>query len=175
MKIYLLTLLFIGLFQVSGLSQDGVFKFKKVSLSFAPIIQTDSLLGLDLYQNGLFPKPEKGRSGYHATGGYDSLQKVYTLNYSFAGIGGGSDNRMACPLMVAILRFRSKDKQNYVRLIPIQLDICANTQLREIQVLHIDLNQVLSQADKMVLVTENEQYQVVAMSEMKWGALVKVE
>lgn len=175
MKIYLLTLLFIGLFQFSALSQDGVFKFKKVSLGFAPIKQTDSLLGLDLYQNGLFSKPEKGRSGYYASGSYDSLQKVYTLDYSYAGIGGGSDNRMACPLMVVILRFRSKDKQNYTRLIPIKLEICAITQLREIKVLNIDLNQVLSQADKMILVTENEQYQVVAMSEMKWGALVKIE
>jgi hypothetical protein len=175
MKAFLLSILCIGLFQFSTLAQDGIFKFKKVSLSFAAINQADSLLGLDLYQNGLYSKPEKGRMGFCASGSYDSLNRVYTLTYSYAGIGGGNDNRMACPLLLASLRFMSKDKQRYVRLIPIKLDICAHTQLREIQVLNIDLNQVLSQTDQMVLVSEMEPYQVVSMSGISWGPLVKIE
>jgi len=157
------------------LAQDGVSMFKKVEISFSEIYQNDSLISLELYQNGIFSSDESGIMGHHSSFNYDSLTMVYTLSYSFTGIGGGSDNRLVCPVLFVKLSFINKDSIRYFQLIPIVLSICGSSQIWEISILNIDLNELLDQNDRMILVSENNTYNIVAKEDIKLDKLVKIE
>ena len=169
----LLVILLIG--TKISFAQDGVFKFKKIEISFTEINQKDSLLSVELYQNGIFSTNVSGRMGYHSNSNYDSLSNIYTLGYSYSGIGGGSDNRLGCPLLLVKLNFITENDKEYFQLIPIVLEICGTSQLYEIKVLDIDLNGLIEQTDKMIVVSKNNTYQVVTKKEFKMGKLVKIE
>jgi len=172
--IIILLILFIG--TKASFAQDGVFKFKKIEISFTEINQKDSLLSIELYQKGIFSTNESEKKGFRSYTNYDSLTDVYTLRYSYSGIGGGgSDNRLGCPLLFVKLNFITENNKEYFQLIPIVLEICGTSQLHEIKVLDIDLNGLIEQTDKMILVSENNTYQVVAKEELKIDKLVKIE
>ncbi|WP_296312073.1 hypothetical protein [Winogradskyella sp. UBA3174] len=172
---YIILLIFLFTGTKVSFAQDGVFKSKKIEISFTEINQKDSLLSIEFYQNGIFSTNESGTMGYRSNSNYDSLTNIYTLRYSYTGIGGGSDNRLGCPLLFVKLNFITEDIKEYFQLIPIVLQICGTSQLHEIKVLDIDLNGLIEQADKMILVNENNTYQVVANKELKMGKLVKIE
>jgi len=156
-------------------AQDGVFKFKSVEISFTEINQNDSLLSLELYQNGIYLTNKSAKMGKKSNSNYDSLTNVYTLTYSYSGIGGGSDNRLRCPELFVKLSFNTKDNKKYFQLIPIVLSVCENSQASKIKALNINLNELLNQTNKMVLVSKTDGYQIVAKEEIKIGKLVKIE
>lgn len=171
-----LILLFVLIIKAqSFFAQDGVFKFKKVEISFAKINQKDSLLSLELYQNALFATKETGIMGNRFSSNFDSITNTYTLYYSYTGIGGGEDNRMSCPVLFAKLNFITKDNIEYFRLIPISLPFCVNSQISSIKVVNIDLNAVVEQPDKMVLINDNEKYEIVPKEVIKMDELYKIE
>jgi hypothetical protein len=176
MKIINITLLVILIISVkTSFAQDGVFKFKKVEISFAEINQNDSLLSLELYQNSVFSTNEPGIMGNRFNSNFDSITNTYTLYYSYIGIGGGTDNRLACPLLFVKLNFITEDNKEYFQLIPISLAICANSQIREIKVLNIDLNGMVKHFDKMVHINENEKYEIVTKEVINIDQLYKIE
>lgn len=176
MKIVYLTLLTCTLIVGNVNSQDGVFKIKKVEISFADVESKDSLINLELYQNGVFIDTDKEKKmESRCMAKFDSITDIYTLSYSYTGIGGGSDNRMQCPTLFVKLDFMTKDKQQYFQLIPIVLPICANSQLKEIKVLDINFNSLLKQTDKMVEVSENNTYKVAPKEGVMIDKLVKIE
>ena len=78
--------------------------------------------------------------GYRSNSKYNSLTNIYTLRYSYTGIGGGTDNRLGCPPLFVQLNFITEDKKEYFQLIPIVIEICGTAQSHEIKVLDIDLN-----------------------------------
>src|SRR5690606_31122555 len=81
-------------------AQDGVFKFKKVEISFAEVESRDSLISIELFQEDIFITSDRQKNrGSRSAAKYDSLTGVYTLSYSYSGIGGGSDNRLGCPTL----------------------------------------------------------------------------
>lgn len=171
--IYYIILVF--LFSGINLSyaQDGVLKFKKIELSFSHTNLKDSLLNLELYQNGIYNSSDK--MGYRSESHYDNESNVYTLNYSFSGIGGRSDNRLGCPILLVKIDLLTKDNIRYSQVFFIELAICSNSQIREIKLLNIDLNELVTQPDKMILVNENEKYEIVPQKEIKIDKLVKIE
>ena len=157
-------------------AQDGVFKFKKVEISFAKVESKDSLINIELYQNDVFLTSDKEKNmGSRSMAKYDSLSGVYTLSYSYSGIGGGSDNRLGCPTLFVKLDFITKNKQQYFKLIPISLKICGTSQLTEIKVLDINLNTLINETDKMIEVSENNVYEIVEKAEITHDKLVKIE
>lgn len=125
------------------------------------------------YQNEVFPTIEPGAMGYRSNSNYDILTNTYTLRYSYAGIGGGSDKRLGCPILFMKLNFITEDIKEYYQLIPIVLEFCSTSQLHEIKVLDIALNGLIEQTDRIILVNENNMYQVIAKKELKMGKLVK--
>src|SRR6218665_3000387 len=144
-------------------AQDGIFKRKEIELSFSRTNLKDSLLNLELYQNGACNS--SGKMGYKSISGYDSLSNIYTLKYHYTGIGGGSDNRLGCPLLVAKIDLITKDNEKYSQLFFIELAICGNSQIENISILNIDLNELIMQPNKMVLVNENDKYEIVPRKE----------
>jgi hypothetical protein len=172
--IIILVILFLGI-EVS-FAQDGILKFKKVEISFAEVESKDSLINIGLYQNGVFITTDNGgNTGLRSMTKYDSLTGIYTLSYSYTGIGGGSDNRLGCPTLFVKLDFLTKDKHRYFQLIPIVLPICGKTQLTDIKVLDINLNDLIGQTNKMIEVSENNTYQTVEKERVTLDELVKVE
>lgn len=172
-----MTLLFmLMMFVKTSFAQDGVFAFKKVEISFAEIHQKDSLISLELYQNAVFPTNETGIMGFRFSSDFDSITQTYTLYYSYTGIGGSNNNLLsACPLLLVKLHFMTVDDQEYDQWIPVSLAICAQSKIKEIKVLHIDLNGVVNQPDKMIQISENEKYEMVAKEEIKMDTLSKIE
>lgn len=157
-------------------AQDGVFKFKTVEISFSEVESKDNLINIELYQNGVFITSDKEKNmGSRSMAKYDSLTGVYTLSYSYSGIGGGSDNRLGCPTLFVKLNFITKNKQQYFQLIPISLKICGTSQLTEIKVLNINLNTLIKETDKMIEVNENNVYEIVEKEEVSYDKLVKIE
>ena len=156
-----------------SIAQDGVFKFKKIELSFSHTNLKDSLLNLELYQNGIYNSSDK--MGYKSKSRYDNKSNVYNLSYSFSGIGGGSDNRLGCPILLVKIDLLTKDNIRYSQEFFIELAICSNSQIREIKLLNIDLNELVTQPDKMILVNENEKYEIVHQKEIKIDTLIKIE
>lgn len=154
-------------------AQDGVFKFKKIELSFSHTNLKDSLLNLELYQNGIYNSSDK--MGYKSKSHYDSKSNVYTLNYSYSGIGGGSDNRLGCPILLVKMDLLTKDNIKYSQEFFIELAICSNSQISKIKLLDIDLNELVIQPDKMILVNVNEKCEIVPKKEIKIDKLVKIE
>lgn len=172
-NITLIILLIIGV--LPSFAQDGIFKFKEVEISFAEVEPKDSLIGLDLYQNNVFITSDNDKKmGERSMAKFDSLTGVYTLSYSYSGIGGGSDNRLDCPTLFAKLDLLTKDNHEYFQLIPIVLPICGKTQLTNINVV-INLNDVIGQTDKMISVSENNTYQIVKIEGITYDRLVKIE
>ena len=53
--------------------------------------------------------------------------------------------------------------------------ICAESQIHEITVLNIDLNQMIPLKDKMILIRENEKYEIVNSDNLTNGKLYKIE
>jgi hypothetical protein len=161
---------------IESSAQDGVFKFKKVEISFAEVESKDSLINMELYQNDVFIDTDKEKKmGSRCMAKFDSITGIYTLSYSYTGIGGGSENRMQCPTLFVKLDFMTKPKQHYFQLIPIVLPICANSQLKEIKVLDINLNSLIGQTNKMVEVNENNTYRIVSREGIIQDKLVKIE
>lgn len=160
----------------TSFAQDGVFEFKKVEISFAEINQKDSLISLELYQNAIIPKYETSKMGFHFDSDFDSITKIYTLYYSYTGIGGGNSNFLtACPLLLVKLNFMTADKKEYFQWIPVSLAICAQTKMNQIKVLNIDLSGIVNQPDKMIEISENEKYEIVAKEEINMDKLSKIE
>ncbi|MFT4662721.1 MAG: hypothetical protein ACI8XB_003014 [Patiriisocius sp.] len=175
-KIYITLIVLLLVVAKTSFAQDGVFKFKKVEISFAEVESKDSLINLELYQNDVFITSDKNKNmGSRSMAKYDSLTGVYTLSYSYSGIGGGSDNRLGCPTLFVKLDFITKDKHKYFQLIPIVLPICGKTQLTDIKVLDINLNDLIGQSDKMIEVSENSTYQTVEKEGITLDKLVKIE
>lgn len=161
---------------LKAFAQDGVFKNKKVELSFANIESEDSLMNLDLYQNDVFITSDRENSlGFRSMAKYDSLTGIYTLSYTYTGIGGGSSNLLDCPTLFVKLDFMNKNKQLYFQLIPISLKICGTTQLAEITVLTIDLNTLIKVPDKMIAINENNTYEILEREVISTHQLVKIE
>lgn len=157
-------------------AQDGVFKYKKVEISFAPIVTQDSLIGLELYQNDVFITIDKKKNRESkCMAKFDESTGIYTLTYSNEGIGGGSDNRMPCPTLFAKIDFITKESQEYFYTIPIVLSICNLSQASEINVLNIDLNRLLEQPNKMIEVSEINAYSITSSEGVNPGRLVKIE
>lgn len=157
-------------------AQDGVFKFKKVEISFAPIVTQDSLIGLELYQNDLFITMDKKKNiESKCMAKFDESTGIYTLAYSYQGIGGGSDNRMPCPTLFAKVDLITKERQEYFYTIPIVLSICNLSQASEINVLNIDLNRLLGQPNRLVEVNEINAYSITSAEDVYQGRLVKIE
>lgn len=173
-NITLIILLIIGV--SPSFAQDHVFKMKKVEISFAEVESKDSLIGLDLYQNNVFITSDNDKNmGERSMVKFDSLTGVYTLSYSYSGIGGGSDNRLGCPTLFVKLDFITKNKQQYFQLIPISLKICETSQIAEIKVLDINLNALIKETDKMIEVSENNIYEIVEKEEVTYDKLIKIE
>ena len=154
-------------------AQDGVYKFKQIELSFSNINLKDSLINLELYQNGIYNT--SGKMGYKSKSHYDNKSNVYTLSYSFSGIGGGSDNRLGCPNLLVKIDLLTKDNIKYSQVFFIELAFCNNSQIREIKLLNIDLNELVTQPDKMILVNENDKYEIAPQKEIKIDKLMKIE
>jgi len=170
-SIILLFILFFGTNVL--LAQDGIMKSKNIEISFNKIAYKDSLLSIELYQNGIF---ESRWGRYTADYSFDSLKNSYTLRYLYQGIGGGrTDNLLNCPELFVKANFLNKDNREYFQLIPLVLSICGSSEIREIKVLNIDLNDLIEQTDKMILISENNTYQIVTKEDFKMGKLVKIE
>jgi hypothetical protein len=65
------------------------------------------------------------------------------LAYSYTGIGGESENRFDCPLLIVKIDLVTKNQIKYSLLFPIEFAICGNSQINDIKVLEIDLNELL--------------------------------
>lgn len=153
-------------------AQDAIGKFKDIEISFNKIAYKDKLLSIELYQNGIF----ESKRGFTTNHNFDSLKNSYTLKYLYQGIGGGRvDNRMKCPELFVKLNFLNNNNREYFQLIPIVLSICESSQIWEIKVLNIDLNKLIEQTDKMILISENNTCQIVAKQGFKIDKLVKIE
>lgn len=173
--IHITALLMLIISVKTSFAQDAVWKFKKIEMSFTQIKQKDSLLSLELYQNGVFSTNETSTMGYRSKSEFDSATNTYILRYSYSGIGGGNDNRLGCPLLFAKLNFITEANKEYFQLIPISFAICANSQISEIKMLNIDLNGMVNQTDKMVLINDNEKYEIVPKAEIRMDKLFKIE
>ena len=170
-----ISLLLLTIIVASAAAQDGVFKFKKVTIGFSEIHHQDSLTSLEMFQEADFSSKTNDMMGNHFQSHFDTSNGTYTLQYAYHGIGGGSDNRMTCPLLFAKLNFITSQNQEYFQLIPIALPICAESQIHEITVLNIDLNQMIPLKNKMILIRENEKYEIVNSDNVTNGKLYKIE
>ena len=155
-------------------AQDGVFKSKKIEISFAEIHPKYNLVSLELYQNGIFATNEPGIMGYRSYFNYDHYTNIYTLRYTYTGIGGGSNNSLKCPLLLVQLNLISEDHQEHILYVPIELTICETSHLYEIKVLNIDLNPLIAQPNTMIKVSENNAYQIVPQKALKMNTLLKI-
>jgi hypothetical protein len=168
-------ILFLTIIVASASAQDGVFKFKKVTIGFSEIHHQDSLISLELFQDAAFISKTNDMMGNQFQSHFDTSNGTYTLQYAYFGIGGGSDNRMTCPHLFAKLNFITPHNQEYFQLIPIALHICSESQIHEITVLNIDLNQMIPLKDKMIFIRENEKYEIVNSDNVTNGKLYKIE
>ena len=170
--LFLLVIVFLGI--KLSFAQDGVFKFKEIHVSFAEIHQKDHLQSIELYYTSPLIFVPSNQLGYHAQAKYDSLEHLYTIQFSYTGIGGGSNNRMVCPMLWLKLKLLSNEQETYFQLIPLSLAICEASDIREITVLDIDLHELLLQDDKMILIRENNKYEVVEREKMNLGKFVRL-
>jgi hypothetical protein len=174
MKKNSLILLLIVFYGASSLfAQDGVFKFKTVEISFAAISQPDNLISIELYQSGSYQNNKNGKMGFRQNHSYNDTTETYTLRYSYTGIGGGSDNRLACPELFVKLTFNNNIKE-YNVTIPIVMSVCGTSQTHEIKLLNIDLNPLLQKSKKMILVDKKDGYQIVDLETIQTNKLVKI-
>lgn len=151
-------------------AQDGVFLHKTIWLGFDDIESKDSLVNFELYQNGDFIK---GR-GYSQRFALDSLTNIYRLSYAYQGIGGGNmPNYLECPSLLVKLNFIEKDETNYFLLIPIIPSICSTTEDAEIEVLNINLNPILNQAQKVIIIHENGEYEFIDQADLEKPLMIR--
>lgn len=173
-----ISLLVVFLFSIHLVNaQNGYLLQKKIRLSFEEIKSEDSLINLELYQNGDFTKKKSSGGKYYQHFSKDGLTNIFTLSYSFSGIGSGSEpNYLKCPELFVKLNFKTKHKgdfRTYFVMIPIIPLVCATTELIEINVLNLDLNPLINQSGKVIIIEENNEYKIIDQSDLETALVMK--
>ncbi len=164
------------------IAQNGYFLSKSIHLNFKEIKQNDSLVNFEIYQNGIFIDKVFGNAKNSQNFEIDPITKNYVLNYVHTGIGSGSEkNYMVCPELMIILSFEKNiktfDKKNdkiiYHKLIPIILAVSQKTEDIHIEVLEIDLNPLITDYSKVILIKKNNEYEIVNQTSLESPIAIK--
>jgi hypothetical protein len=157
-------------------AQNGYILSKSIGLNFKEIKQKDSLVNFEIYQNGIFIDQKFGNAKNSQNFKFDSLTNTYIFNYSQIGIGSGNEkNYLTCPNLIIKLSFIKNirtynDKLEsliYHRLITIALLVSQKTEQRNISVTNIDLNPLVSDFFKIILIERDNEYKLINQSDFE--------
>lgn len=141
------------------MAQDGVFFHKSIRISFKEIVYQNCPVTFELFQYNLYSE-KHGSDRITQFFSFDSLTNIYQLSYSIMTIGGGhSLNLMKCPVILAQLNVLDSSGKSIV--IPMRFDICEKSTVGEIEILNIDLNALINQPDKLIVVDELNAYKIL--------------
>ena len=172
----MIVLLILSLTANLAIAQNGYFLSKSIRLNFKEIKQKDSLISFEIYQNGIYINQKFGNAKKSQNFEFDSLTNTYLFNYGLNGIGSGSEkNYMKCPDLFIKLSFVKNvknyndelEKIIYHRLIPITLLVSQKTEERVISVANIDLNPLVTDFFKVILIEKDKEYKLINQSDLE--------
>lgn len=175
-KTNLIVLVVLSLTANLSIAQNGYFLSKSIRLNFKEIKQKDSLVSFEIYQNGIYIDQKFGNAKNSQNFTFDSLSNTYVFNYGLSGIGSGSEkNYMKCPDLLIKLSFVKNvktyndefEKIIYHRLIPIILLVSQKTEERNISVVNIDLNPLVTDFIKIILIEKDKDYKLINQSDLE--------